>query len=281
MNVIEGRIERLLKRADAAVESFCKAESYSPPQGVRSAAARGLELRAKWNRGGLSNAEASDQGIGSGVQRATNLKNGDGVSPEVIRQMNAFFSRHAKNYRPDEKESDGGPTAGTIAWLLWGGNAGKSWAAGIAAKMDVEKARTKIKGDHDGDGVPYERGRTGNGESRFSDAGAMMRGAMHNNRTAAGHARAFSSSLRGAFEYSGRDALREIDAILGRVAMSKEPATKAFASRVRSARGWVQQFALMTPGKLLPSKVRLVLADLIEGRAMVDKEGQIIRVAAA
>lgn len=139
MTEIENRIVGLHRRADAALGSIAKAEGYSPPAGVRSAAARGLELRAKWKRGGLTNAEASDQGIGSGVQRATNLKNGDNVSPEVIRQMNAFFSRHQKNYRPSVKEPDGGPTAGTIAWLLWGGNAGKAWAARIVAAMDKAK----------------------------------------------------------------------------------------------------------------------------------------------
>ena len=94
----------------------------------------------KWGRGGLSNAEASDQGIGSGVQRATNLANGDAVSLDTIQRMANFFSRHEKNYRPNEKESDGGPTAGTIAYLLWGGNAGRAWATRILREQDSMKA---------------------------------------------------------------------------------------------------------------------------------------------
>lgn len=128
---LQERIASLAKRINAAETRLAKADTYTPPEGVRSAAARGLELRAKWKRGGLSNSEASAQGIGSGVQRATNLKNGDALSFQTVMRMHSFFSRHAKNYRPDEKEPDGGPTAGTIAWLLWGGNAGKSWADGI------------------------------------------------------------------------------------------------------------------------------------------------------
>jgi len=121
-------------------------KSFTPPAGVRAAARRGLELRRTWKRGGLSNSEASAQGIGSGVQRATNLANGHGISLEVIRQMNGFFSRHQGNYRPDAKESDGGPKAGEIAWLLWGGNAGKAWAASILRQEDkIEKAE-KLKG---------------------------------------------------------------------------------------------------------------------------------------
>lgn len=112
------------------------ADSFAPPQAVRDAARRGLELRKKWGRGGLSNAEASDQGIGSGVQRATNLANGDAISLDTIRRMANFFSRHEKNYRPDKKESDGGPTAGTIAYLLWGGEPGRTWAARILREQD-------------------------------------------------------------------------------------------------------------------------------------------------
>ena len=112
------------------------ADSFVPPENVRSAARRGLELRKKWGRGGLSNAEASDQGIGSGVQRATNLANGDAVSLDTIQRMANFFSRHQKNYRPNVKESDGGPTAGTVAWLLWGGNAGKAWAQRILREQE-------------------------------------------------------------------------------------------------------------------------------------------------
>ncbi len=112
------------------------ADSFVPPQNVRSAARRGLDLRKKWGRGGLSNAEASAQGIGSGVQRATNLANGDAVSLDTIQRMANFFSRHQKNYRPDEREADGGPTAGTVAWLLWGGNAGRDWANRILREQE-------------------------------------------------------------------------------------------------------------------------------------------------
>lgn len=111
-------------------------DTFTPPEGVRSAAARGLELRAKWKRGGITNSEASAQGIGSGVQRATNLKNGDAISLMTIRRMRAFFSRHEKNYAPDKKMPDGGPTAGTIAWLLWGGNAGRDWADSVLSRVE-------------------------------------------------------------------------------------------------------------------------------------------------
>lgn len=141
------RILALTAGASAAILSLAKSDdSFAPPDGVKTAAARGLELRRKWKRGGLSNEQASEQGIGSGVQRATNLSNGNRVTSRVIGQMVGFFSRHAKNYRPDETEKDGGPTAGTIAWLLWGGNAGKAWAQSVHNRLQrpVEKAEAAM-----------------------------------------------------------------------------------------------------------------------------------------
>ena len=111
------------------------AESFSPPSSVRSAARRGLELRKKHGKGGLTTQEAGKQGIGSGVARATSLANGEAVSYETIKRMSAFFSRHEKN------KSGGEDDAGRIAWLLWGSDAGRAWAARII-KM-VEGRRQK------------------------------------------------------------------------------------------------------------------------------------------
>ena len=98
------------------------AEGFAPPQAVRSAARRGLELRRKHGKGGLTTAEAGKQGIGSGVARATSLANGMKVSEATLRRMVAFFSRHEKN------KSGGENDAGYIAWMLWGGDAGRAWA---------------------------------------------------------------------------------------------------------------------------------------------------------
>lgn len=155
------RIAKINATAIVLNQRLAKASgnTHKPPEGVRSAAARGLELRQKYKRGGLSNAQASDEGIGSGVQRATNLKNGDALSLPTVKRMHAFFSRHQKNFAPDKKEADGGPTAGTIAWYLWGGNAGKSWAAGIVAAAD--KAVEKVEGAYVlGDGKPPAQGKS-------------------------------------------------------------------------------------------------------------------------
>jgi 2'-5' RNA ligase len=115
--------------------------NFAPPQDVQAAARRGLALRRKYGRGGLSRKEASAQGIGSGVQRATNLANGDKVSPETIGRMVSFFARHEKN--KDSKTPSGEPGAGQIAWLLWGGTPGQRWAMKVKHQMEAADMQNK------------------------------------------------------------------------------------------------------------------------------------------
>jgi len=109
------------------------AQSFPPPSSVRAAARRGLELRKKHGKGGLSTQEAGRQGIGSGVARASDLAGGGAVSYKTIKRMAAFFSRHEKN------KSGGEDDAGYIAWLLWGGDAGRAWANRIIKMVESAK----------------------------------------------------------------------------------------------------------------------------------------------
>lgn len=95
-----------------------------PPQSAQNNAERGLEYRREYGRGGTD----------VGVARARNISNGDKLGDDTIKAM-AQFNRHRDNYNPDKKESDGGPTAGTIAWLLWGGTTGVDWAIGKSKKL--------------------------------------------------------------------------------------------------------------------------------------------------
>ena len=139
------------KTASFRMEPLHKvAESFVPPPAVASAAARGLEYRSKAspsNKGGLSVSEAHQQGIGSGVQRAVNLKNRDAVSMDTINRMVSFFARHAGN-ESVSPENKGTPwnDKGYVAYLLWGGGAGKAWANSIKNKMESkEKPREAEK----------------------------------------------------------------------------------------------------------------------------------------
>ena len=111
---------------------------FTPPAAAVTAAKKGLAQRKKWGRGGLSPAEAKSQGIDSGVTRARKISSGK-VSRHDVRRMSAF-NRHRKNNNPSKKMPDGGPTAGTIAWNLWGGSAGVNWAKKKSASMNAEES---------------------------------------------------------------------------------------------------------------------------------------------
>ena len=106
------------------------ADGYSPPQGVRSAASRGLKLRAEFNRGGTA----------VGVARARDLSNGKSIPLKTINRMVSYFARHEVDKKGKDWGNTSNPSAGYIAWLLWGGDAGKSWANGIAER---EKKKDK------------------------------------------------------------------------------------------------------------------------------------------
>ena len=149
----DGTVEKACKRGDCdmqvvlskprprsgllnKVKNLFSAESYKPPASAVANAKRGLALRKEYGRGGLSPSEAKSQGIDSGVTRARKIASGK-VSRHDVRRMSAF-NRHRKNYRPEKKMPDGGPTAGTIAWLLWGGTSGVNWAKKKSASMNAE-----------------------------------------------------------------------------------------------------------------------------------------------
>jgi HK97 family phage prohead protease len=91
-----------------------------PPQGVRAEAARGLEWRREYGRGGTA----------VGVARARDLANGRDISADTIGRMVSYFARHeidkeGQGWAPGQP---GYPSAGRIAWALWGGDPGRTWA---------------------------------------------------------------------------------------------------------------------------------------------------------
>ena len=110
---------------------------FKPPKSVADAAARGLELRKQnKGKGGLSAGEAHKQGIGSGVVRAVSLKNRQTLNPSTVKRMKAFFDRHEKN-KAINKGLKPSEDKGYISHMLWGGDAGKSWANKICKQMEA------------------------------------------------------------------------------------------------------------------------------------------------
>lgn len=91
-----------------------------PTVAMAEEAQRGLDWRDEFGRGGTA----------VGVARARDLANRARLSPDTVMRMASYFARHAvdkqgEGYRPGE---DGFPSAGRIAWALWGGDPGESWS---------------------------------------------------------------------------------------------------------------------------------------------------------
>lgn len=92
----------------------------SAPPAVRRVARQALEWRREFRRGGTA----------IGVARARDLANGRAISLSTMLRMVSYFARHAvdkkaQGFRQGER---GFPSAGRIAWDLWGGDAGRRWA---------------------------------------------------------------------------------------------------------------------------------------------------------
>ena len=109
---------------------------FSPPVGARQEAARGLAWREEYGRGGTA----------VGVARARDLSNGRNLTPTTVNRMASYFARHeidkqGTGWRPGE---DGYPSAGRIAWALWGGDPGWAWARKMQRSMNARIERGSI-----------------------------------------------------------------------------------------------------------------------------------------
>jgi hypothetical protein len=103
-----------------------------PPADVAAAAKKGLELREKFHRGGTS----------VGLHRAQQLAERRDVSFRDITAISAYFARHNvdKASKSHEWGDETDPSAGYIAWLLWGGEPGRRWADSLTARLNKTAA---------------------------------------------------------------------------------------------------------------------------------------------
>ena len=130
-----------------------KADGFSPTEAMAREAERGLAWREEFGRGGTE----------IGVARARDIKNRRNLSLDTVKRMKSYFARHevdkqGQGWSPGE---DGYPSAGRIAWALWGGDPGKSWANNIVDREEgkaMEPIQHKavsltLKREPDQDGV--------------------------------------------------------------------------------------------------------------------------------
>ena len=76
------------------------------------------------------------------MHRAKQLAERRDVSLRDITAISAYFARH--NVDKASKRHEGGdetdPSAGYIAWLLWGGEPGRRWADSLMASLNKTAA---------------------------------------------------------------------------------------------------------------------------------------------
>lgn len=118
---------RWVAKGSRAVAAKYDHIDFSPPQGVRDEAEKGLAWREEYGRGGTE----------VGVARARDLSNGRNVSPDTAKRMYSYFARHESDKKGQgwSPGQDGFPSAGRIAWALWGGDAGEAWAGKLVRQM--------------------------------------------------------------------------------------------------------------------------------------------------
>jgi HK97 family phage prohead protease len=108
---------------------------FKPPSGVKQEAAKGLSWRREFGRGGTE----------VGIARARDLSNGVNISPDTARRMKAYFDRHQSDKEGEgwSPGQPGFPSNGRIAWALWGGDAGWSWASKLVRQMEAADEQSR------------------------------------------------------------------------------------------------------------------------------------------
>lgn len=104
-----------------------------PTESMAEEAQRGLDWRKEFNRGGTA----------VGVARANQLIDREQLSISTVKRMYSFFSRHETDKKAEgfNKGEEGYPSAGRIAWALWGGDAGFSWSKQKVAQIDRDQSK--------------------------------------------------------------------------------------------------------------------------------------------
>jgi HK97 family phage prohead protease len=129
-----------LQAAEQEEDRAVNPDGYEPTQAMREEADRGLEWRREFGRGGTL----------VGVARARDISSGKRLPIDTVRRMHSYFARHEvdKKGQGFSQGEDGYPSAGRIAWALWGGDAGMTWAAAIIAEAsdDSERSEGEIMG---------------------------------------------------------------------------------------------------------------------------------------
>ena len=107
---------------------------YRPTASMKEAAQRALDWKA----------EGFDGGTRVGLARANQIVNGEQLSEDTILRMYSFFSRHEVDKQAEgfNAGEEGFPSAGRVAWDLWGGDAGFRWATSKRNQMQGDEGKS-------------------------------------------------------------------------------------------------------------------------------------------
>lgn len=98
----------------------------SVPKNVQANAEKGLKLRDEYGFGGTE----------AGEHMAEKLAKGGDLSEKDVRHVAAYFPRHAHDNLDQTGKGDEKPSRGYIAWLLWGGDEGRTWSEKKVEQLD-------------------------------------------------------------------------------------------------------------------------------------------------
>lgn len=126
-NLVGKRLSELTE-----IDDEMRAVSLKPTAGMAAAAKRGLRLHEEGKSGDGLKPET--------VARANKLARREEMNEAWVREMNAWFARHAVDQKPGW-DTPGKETPGFVAHLLWGGNAARNFAKRKVAALDREEGR--------------------------------------------------------------------------------------------------------------------------------------------
>jgi len=102
----------------------------TPPATVAREAKKGLALHEAGFKGGTE----------VGWARARQLAAREALSRDDVVAMASYFARHAVDKKAEGWGTEGDPSPGHVAWLLWGGEAGRAWAEATKAALEAAGA---------------------------------------------------------------------------------------------------------------------------------------------
>lgn len=104
-----------------------------PTDSMVAAARRALAWKKEGRAGGTS----------IGLARANQIVNRENLSDDTVKRMYSFFSRHEVDKKATGFNSgeEGFPSAGRVAWDLWGGDSGYSWSRQKVNQMKRESVK--------------------------------------------------------------------------------------------------------------------------------------------